>query len=213
MRTASAATLAASTLLAGALLAGTAMSAPAHPEHGAGSSSSSNVQASYMFVFSGPSATMVPVPGTTGTYTFTMPITSSAQPVIWFTVRPSRMTGTIPMTQFAGLWTLGGNSSFAVDPPNVAITTTRKGVTSTFVASMTSTVVTTDGAAATPVIQATMTALQGASLSAVQTSKTSFLKRWAKAPSSTPKAKAGATTVFIERSVCATGNCVPVPLS
>ena len=209
MRRRSTTILLASAITAGAALAGPALSSPARSESGA----SSNVQASYMFVFSGPSATMVPVAGTTGTYTFTMPISSSAQPVIWFTVRPSRMTGTFPMSQFAGLWALKGLSSFAVDPPNVAITSTRQGVTNTFVASMSSAVVTTDGAAATPVFQATVTALQGSSLSAVKTSKTSFLRKWAKASSSAPTSKQGATTVFVERSVCATGNCVPVPLS
>lgn len=201
--------LAASALAVGAALAGPAISAPARAETGA----SSNVQASYMFVLTGPSATMTPVAGTTGTYTFTMPITSTSQPVIWFTVRPSRMTGTFPMSQFAGLWTLSGNSSFAVDPPNVAITNTKNGVINTFVASMSSTVLTTTGSSATPVLQATMTALQGSSLTTVKKSKTSFLRRYAATTSSTPTTKQGPTTVFVERSVCATGNCVPVPLS
>lgn len=176
-------------------------------------SPSGNVQASYMFVFTGTSSTMTPVAGAPGAYLFTMPLTSIAQPVIWFTVRPSRMTGTLPMTQFAGLWGLPGNSSFAVDPPNVAISTVAKGATTTFVAEMSSAIVQVSSASGTPVLQATMTALQGPSLAAVQTSATSFLGQSAKTTSGAPPAAARQTTVFVERSVCAKGNCVPVPIS
>lgn len=194
-----------------ALLVGAA-SALAKPA-GTRQSNTGNVQASYMFVFNGPSSTMAPVAGQAGVYTFTMPLTSSAQPVIWFTVRPSRMTGTFPMSQFVGLWALKTAFGFAADPPNVAITTTSMGSTNVFVAEMSGATVQASGLSNTLVLQATMTALQNQSLAAVQGSKTSFLGQSAKTTSATPVATAKQTTVFVERSVCASGNCVPVPIS
>ena len=168
------------------------------------------MKASYMFVFSGASATMTPVAGSTGTYTFAMPIKSSKTPVIWFTVRPTRDTGTMPMSNFVGLWSLSGTESFAAIPPNVAIATTNGSSTTTFIAAMSApSIVSSKAAGGAIVLQATMTALQGQSLAAVQTSSTSFLKRHAKAASSAPAPQSGPTTVFIERSICSKGQCVP----
>ncbi|MGI9186414.1 MAG: hypothetical protein ACR2J9_02655 [Gaiellales bacterium] len=194
-----------------ALLVGAA-SALARPA-GTRQSPTGNIQASYMFVFNGPTSTMTPVAGSPGVYTFSMPLTSSAQPVIWFTVRPSRMTGTFPMSQFVALWTLNTAFGFSADPPNVAISTTSRGVPNVFVAEMSNAVVQASGVSNTLVLQATMTALQGQSLSAVQGSKTSFLGQSAKTTSASPVTSAKQTTVFVERSVCASGNCVPVPIS
>ena len=46
---------------------------------------------------------MAPVEGQAGTYTFTMPIRTAKQPVIWFTDRPARDAGTLSMRNFVGL--------------------------------------------------------------------------------------------------------------
>ena len=199
-------------LAAIAALALVAAPAPAK-SGGTRQSSTGNIQASYMFVFNGPSSTMTPVAGSPGVYLFSMPLSSPAQPVIWFTVRPSRMTGTFPMAQFAALWSLQGDSGFGADPQNVAISTVAQGVASTFMAEMSSVVLLPNAGAGTAVLQATMTALQGPSLSAMKGSKTSFLGQAAKATSGVPPTTSRQTTVFVERSVCATGNCVPVPIS
>ena len=41
--------------------------------------------------------------------------------LVWFSDRPQRATGHMPTTQLVDTWTIGGNFSFAQDPPNAAI--------------------------------------------------------------------------------------------
>lgn len=201
--------LATSALVFGATLAGPALSASSHAKggkankgNGGGQSGSialgtktGNIQASYMFVVSGGSSTVTPVPGSTTSYALSMPMPSSTQPVIWFTVRPSRMTGTMPLSQFTGMWTQTNNGAFGfwVNPPNVAFTTVSGGNMSTFVAAMSSATLQVDATTGAATLAATLTALTGST--------------------SAPPAQADKTTIFVERSVCASGKCVPKPIN
>ena len=115
-------------------------------------------KASLLFVFEGQRAQMAPVEGQAGTYTFTMPIRTAKQPVIWFTDRPARDAGTLSMRNFVGLWSVKGTNTFATDPPNVAIVYTSGGKQTTFIATMTSPVIIPPAATpGTAKLQATMT--------------------------------------------------------
>ena len=115
-------------------------------------------KASLLFVFEGQRAQMASVEGQAGTYTFTMPIRTAKQPVIWFTDRPARDAGTLSMRNFVGLWSAKGTNTFATDPPNVAIVYTSGGKQTTFIATMTSPVIIPPAATpGTAKLQATMT--------------------------------------------------------
>ena len=149
-------------LLAVALLAGSAMSF-AHPSTNIGKEQTARAKqgkVSTLFVTEGPSAQLAPVEGKAGTYTFTMPIHTAKQPVIWFTDRPARDAGTLSMRNFVGLWSAKGTNTFTTDPPNVAIVYTSGGKEKTFIATMTSPVIIPGTAmAGTAKLQATMTAV------------------------------------------------------
>ena len=121
-------------------------------------------KASLLFVFEGQRAQMAPVEGQAGTYTFTMPIRTAKQPVIWFTDRPARDAGTLSMRNFVGLWSAKGTNTFATDPPNVAIVYTSGGKQTTFIATMTSPVIIPPTAISLTLLQATMTAVPEALL-------------------------------------------------
>ena len=122
-------------------------------------------KASLLFVFEGQRAQMAPVEGQAGTYTFTMPIRTAKQPVIWFTDRPARDAGTLSMRNFVGLWSVKGTNTFATDPPNVAIVYTSGGKQKTLIATMTSPVIIPPIATpGTAKLQATMTAVPEALL-------------------------------------------------
>ena len=122
-------------------------------------------KASVLFVTEGPIAQMAPVEGQAGTYTFTMPIRTAKQPVIWFTDRPARDAGTLSMKNFVGLWSVQGTNTFATDPPNVAIVYTSGGKQKTLIATMTSPVIIPPTATpGTAKLQATMTAVPEAQL-------------------------------------------------
>ncbi|MDA2953934.1 MAG: hypothetical protein O2976_04910 [Actinomycetota bacterium] len=114
---------------------------------------------SMLFVTEGPIAQMAPVEGQAGTYTFTMPIRTAKQPVIWFTDRPARDAGTLSMRNFVGLWSAPGTNTFATIPPNVAIVYTSGGKQKTFIATMTSPVIIPSTAISLTLLQATMTAV------------------------------------------------------
>ena len=149
------------TALAAAVLAVAAPVALAHAAPDTGQTAhAKQSKLSLRFVFEGPSAQMAPVEGQAGTYTFTMPIRTAKQPVIWFTDRPARDAGTLSMRNFVGLWSEKGTNTFATDPPNVAIAYTSGGKQKTYIATMTSPVIipgtATRGAAK---LQATMTAV------------------------------------------------------
>ncbi len=122
---------------------------------------------SLLFVTEGPSAQLAPVEGKAGTYTFTMPIRTAKQPVIWFTDRPARDAGTLSMRNFVGLWSEKGTDTFATDPPNVAIVYTSGDKQKTLIATMTSPVIIPSTATSgTAKLQATMTAVPETQLAA-----------------------------------------------
>ena len=130
------------TALAAAVLTVAAPVALAHAAPGTGQTAhAKQSKVSLLFVFEGQSAQMAPVEGQAGTYTFTMPIRTAKQPVIWFTDRPARHAGTLSMRNFVGLWSAKGTDTFATDPPNVAIVYTSGGTQKTFIATMISPVI------------------------------------------------------------------------
>jgi hypothetical protein len=149
------------TALAAAVLAVAAPVALAHAAPDTGQTAhAKQSKVSVLFVFEGQSAEMAPVEGQAGTYTFTMPIRTAKQPVIWFTDRPARDAGTLSMRNFVGLWSVKGTDTFATDPPNVAIVYTSGGKKKTLIATMTSPVI----IPGTAKVQATMTAVPEAQL-------------------------------------------------
>ena len=154
------------TALAAAVLAVAAPVALAHAAPDAGQTAhAKKSNASVLFVFEGQTAQMAPVEGQDGAYTFTMPIRTAKQPVIWFTDRPARDAGTLSMRNFVGLWSAPGTNTFATDPPNVAIDYTSGGKQKTFIATMTSPVIIPPTATpGTAKLQATMTAVPEALL-------------------------------------------------
>ena len=115
---------------------------------------------SYLFVFDTETAQMAPIAGKKDAYTFTMPMRSVRHGVTWFTDRPDRDAGTLPMKAFVRLWQRPGADSFGQDPPNVALNFTLGGDERTFIATMSSPKIvasrTGDG---TKSLQATMTAV------------------------------------------------------
>ena len=164
--------------LAAAVLAVAAPVALAHAAPGTGQTAhAKQSKASVLFVFEGQTAQMAPVEGQAGTYTFTMPIRTAKQPVIWFTDRPARDAGTLSMRNFVGLWSTPGTNTFATDPPNVAIVYTSGGTQKTFIATMTSPVIIPPTATpGTAKIQATMTAVPEALLAAYAKGKGKLAK-------------------------------------
>ncbi len=78
-------------------------------------------KASMLFSFTGDNALLVPVAGTRGQYSFSMPIKSQSSQVTMFTDRPVSGAGVLTIDQFVQMWSSGGTNSFASDPPNAAI--------------------------------------------------------------------------------------------
>ena len=165
------------TALAAAVLAVAAPVALAHAAPGAGQTAhAKQSKASLLFVLEGQTAQMAPVEDQAGTYTFTMPIRTAKQPVIWFTDRPARDAGTLSMGNFVGLWSVKGTNTFATDPPNVAIVYTSGGKQKTFIATMTSPVIIPPTAISLPLLLATMTAVPEAQLAAYAKGKGKLAK-------------------------------------
>lgn len=79
------------------------------------------VQASYLFVFEGESASIAPVSGKSGVFDFTMPVRRSNHLVTWFTDRPVRDAGHVSMRAFVSMWQQDGADTFKADPPNVSV--------------------------------------------------------------------------------------------
>ena len=171
------------TALAAAVLAVAAPVALAHAAPDAGQTAHANQsKASVLFVTEGPVAQMAPVEGQAGTYTFTMPIRTAKQPVIWFTDRPARDAGTLSMRNFVGLWSVKDTNTFATDPPNVAIVYTSGGTQTTFIATMTSPVIIPPAATpGTAKLQATMTPVPEALLATYAKGKGKLAKHAKKA--------------------------------
>ena len=149
------------TALAAAVLAVAAPVALAHAAPGTGQTAhAKQSKASVLFVFEGQTAQMAPVEGQDGAYSFTMPIRTAKQPVIWFTDRPARDAGTLSMRNFVGLWSAKGTNTFTTDPPNVAIVYTSGGKQKTLIATMTAPMIIPSTATpSTAKLQATMTAV------------------------------------------------------
>ena len=184
--------------LAAAVLAVAAPVALAHTAPGTGQTAHAKPsKASVLFVFEGQTAQMAPVEGQSGTYTFTMPIRTAKQPVIWFTDRPARDAGTLSMRNFVGLWSTPGTNTFATDPPNVAIVYTSGGTQKTFIATMTSPVIIPPTATpGTAKIQATMTAVPEALLATYAKGKGKLAKHAENAQRSAMRSPGSTVGVF-----------------
>ena len=76
---------------------------------------------SYLFSFYGTDATVTPVAGSEVAYNVSVPVDAASTQVAWFTDRPKRDAGLMTLSDFAALWTEGGEDSFKADPPNVSI--------------------------------------------------------------------------------------------
>lgn len=135
--------------------------------------SSKAVQPAYLFAFNGQDAQVAPA-GKPGQFTLTVPVSRSNQLVTWFTDRPNRDAGHMPMELFVDLWSGTRKAGFATDPPNVAITSGKQ----TLIATMTSPVIlkAADGSAS---LQSTMTVVAGKALTKLKKSG-SFLAGKAK---------------------------------
>ena len=186
------------TALAAAVLAVAAPVALAHAAPGTGQTAhAKQSKASVLFVFEGQTAQMAPVEGQDGAYTFTMPIRTAKQPVIWFTDRPARDAGTLSMRNFVGLWSTPGTNTFATDPPNVAIVYTSGGKQKTFIATMTSPVIIPPTATpGTAKLQATMTAVPEALLATYAKGKGKLAKHAKKAQRNASRSPASTVGVF-----------------
>ncbi len=150
--------------LAIAVLAGVSQAAAAPVK-----SEQARIATSYLFVFEGETAQMAPITGRAGAYTFTMPIRSAKHRVTWFTDRPARDAGALPMKSFVALWSRPGADSFAADPPNVAINYTSGGGDRTFIATMSSPrIVQSAATPGTPSLRATMTAVPRDAVTALE---------------------------------------------
>ncbi len=202
------------TALAAAVLAVAAPVALAHASPDTGQTAhAKQSKASLLYVFEGQRAQMAPVEGQAGAYTFTMPIRTARQPVIWFTDRPARDAGTLSMRNFVGLWSASGTSTFATDPPNVAIAYTSGGKQKTFIATMTSPVIIPPTAMpGTAKLQATMTAVPEAQLATYAKGKGKLAKHAKKAqrnPLRFPASRVGvsAPSVFVDAANDTSDGC------
>ena len=74
-----------------------------------------------LYVFEGVDASIKPVAGSDGVYSFAMPIDATRKGVTMFTDRPYRDARTLSFEVLASLWTKDGATGFKADPPNVAI--------------------------------------------------------------------------------------------
>ncbi len=78
--------------------------------------STAGAHATLLFVTSGASGTLAPVPGSSSTYSLTLQ--GLDRNVVWFTDHPARKAGTVPAGAFVQDWAGYG---FAADPPNAAL--------------------------------------------------------------------------------------------
>jgi len=80
---------------------------------------------SYLFVMTGRNAEFVFSTDRSDRFRMSMELgcerIDDCPPVIWFTDRPFRDSGSVSADRFVGLWTEEGSASFRSDPPNVAI--------------------------------------------------------------------------------------------
>ena len=74
-----------------------------------------------LYVFTGVDASIKPVAGSDGVYSFAMPIDATRKDVTMFTDRPYRDANTLSFEVLASLWTKDGATGFKADPPNVAL--------------------------------------------------------------------------------------------
>jgi hypothetical protein len=120
---------------------------------------SDSVEPSLLFVFDGSDARLEPVRAKPGVFTLTTPVRKSNHLVTWFTDRPVKDAGYLPLESFVKLWNSAEADSFKNDPPNVAIDAGGK----TLVATMTAPKITksTDGKSN---LTTTMTLISGQSL-------------------------------------------------
>lgn len=184
---------------------------------GSGDSSSTtataakNAAPSYLFSFEGDDASMTPVAGSDGAYSFSMPIDSVSKAVTWFTDRPNRDAGIMKMTAFTELWSKDGKDSFKADPPNVSfIYGSANGTPKTMIATMSDTKIVGDPNGSGELLQATMTVLtdeEVATLTKTSGHLASHAKRHT-APAIISTADTAKVAVFVDNS-CAhdPGGC------
>jgi len=123
---------------------------------------------SYLFSFEGVDASMKPVAGSAGVYSFSMPVDSVSKAVTWFTDRPNRDAGVMKMTAFASLWSEDGNDPFKTDPPNVSfVYGSGNGPPKTLIATMSDLKIVANPNGSGELVQATMTVVADAEIAAL----------------------------------------------
>lgn len=116
------------------------------------------VATSYLFSFEGNDASMTPLAGSDGVYSFAMPLDSVSKAVTWFTDRPNREAGIMKMKAFASLWSQDGKDPFKTDPPNVSfVYGSGNGPPKTMIATMSDLKIVANPNGSGELVQATMT--------------------------------------------------------
>ena len=170
-------------------------------------------KASMLFSLSGDNALLVPVAGTRGQYSFSMPIRSSSSQVTMFTDRPEREAGVLTIDQFVQMWSSGGTNSFASDPPNAAIVySSPAGKSKTMIVEMSNPSIAPNPKGSGKLLKATMTILLEAERATLAKTK-GHLANHANRAVRPKKIKAADTkriALFVDNFSTATwGNCTP----
>lgn len=191
------------------------VTAIASPDQASSPSSSINVQSdkdqngaakpsrSFLFALSGEGASLRPVSGKPGTYRLVAPVKSLDERVNWFTDRPARDAGTLPLKQFINLWSQDGVNSFKNDPPNIALAHNNR----TLIAVMSQPEVVNSSSG--KVFRTTLTTLptvQRTALSQGEGNLSTHAKRGAIAPGKTSQ-KMGDFSVFVDNEAGCSGDC------
>ena len=169
-------------------------------------------KASMLFSLSGDNALLVPVAGTRGQYSFSMPIRSSSSQVTMFTDRPEREAGVLTIDQFVQMWSSGGTNSFASDPPNAAIVySSPAGKSKTMIVEMSNPSIAPNPKGSGKLLKATMTILLEAERATLAKTK-GHLANHANRAVRPKKIKAADTkriALFVDNFSTATwGNCM-----
>lgn len=192
-----------------------ALTATASQEPASSTSSSSAAQStsdqntaakpsrSFLFALSGDTASLKPVSGKPGTFRLVAPLKSIDERVNWFTDRPARDAGTLPLTQFINLWSQDGANSFKNDPPNIALAHNNR----TLIAVMTAPEVVNSSSG--KVFRATLKSLptvQRTALSQGDGNLSTHSKREAITPGKATQ-KLGNFSLFIDNEAGCSGDC------
>lgn len=157
-----------STFRKAAAIVATAVVAATLVACGSDSSDSESAKPSYLFSFEGDDVVMTQEPGKATVYNFRMPVDSTSKVVTWFTDRPVRDAGIMPLTDFVAQWSKGGTDGFKTDPPNVSIVYGPVGHPLTMIATMSAARII--GSGASEALEATMTVVPEETRSSLATS-------------------------------------------